>query len=57
MSSLMSPTAMNTAPLDEDILEIQPVDIPQWHVDREAGDSSVEALTCACCGGGCVISS
>ena len=44
--SLMPPTPSDTAPLDEDILEIQPIDIPQWHIDRDAADPSVEALEC-----------
>lgn len=55
--SLMPPTPSDTAPLDDDILEIQPIDIPQWHVDRETADPSVEALECACCGGASVVSS
>jgi hypothetical protein len=55
--SLMPPTPSDTAPLDEDILEIQPIDIPQWHIDRDAADPSVEALECACCGGASIISS
>jgi hypothetical protein len=34
---------------EDEVLEIAPADVPQWHVDREAADPSVEAMVCNCC--------
>jgi hypothetical protein len=43
--------------LDDEIIEIAPLEIPQSHVDRAAGDLSLDAIVClgASCGAPCCV--